>query len=95
MKIVEDLASIAIQLLHFLRDTGFTLGDEPNDIARETSQTSDILWTAAVILIEIPSDPAVTHTALPSGSGKTILRAVTDAENRNAKTLAIHRIKRL
>jgi hypothetical protein len=64
-KIVEDQASIAIQLLHFLRDTGFTLGDALNDIAGETSQTGDIFWAvactdAAAILIEILIDHKVT-----------------------------------
>lgn len=55
---------IAIQLLHFLRDAGFTLGDELNNTACETSQASDILGAVAcsdtaVILIEIPIDHIV------------------------------------
>ncbi|MCO6432866.1 hypothetical protein C8R30_11833 [Nitrosomonas nitrosa] len=36
-KIVEDQTGIAIQLLHFLRDAGFSLGDELNNTTRETS----------------------------------------------------------
>ena len=33
---------ITIQLLHFLRGAGFTLGNELNDTACETAQASDI-----------------------------------------------------
>jgi len=45
--------------LHFLRDAGFTIGDELDDPDREAPQASDILRAvtcadATAILIEIP-----------------------------------------
>jgi len=65
MKIVEDQADIAIQLLHFLGDAGFALGDVLSDAACETAQASDILGAvacpdAASILIEVPINHIVT-----------------------------------
>lgn len=55
-------AGITIQLLHFLRNAGFALGDKFNNTTCKASQASDILGAVAcsdtaAILIEIPINP--------------------------------------